>query len=103
MSKMALGILLGLAAGTVDVMLMIPMAFPDKLAAMLGAFCSRFALGFFAGTTNLPLHPIFAGILIGVLTSLPDAIITKSYAPIMGTGIIFGALVGWALKTWART
>src|SRR5688572_4362560 len=60
---------------------------PNKRAALLGAFCSRFAPGFFAATVRLPWSPVVTGIVVGVLTSLPDAIITKEYAPIMVTGV----------------
>ena len=47
MSRVPLGVLLGLIIGAVDVALMLPLSFPDKRAALLGAFCARFALGFF--------------------------------------------------------
>ena len=94
MPRVPLGIGLGIALGVVDVLLMLPLSFPDKRAALLGAFCARFALGFFAAVTQLPLSPVLSGIVVGILTSLPDAIITKAYAPIMITGIIFGAIAG---------
>src|SRR4030095_12363474 len=100
MSRVPLGVLLVLIIGAVDVAIMLPLAFPDKRAALLGAFCARFALGFFAAVTSLPLSPVLTGILVGILTSLPDAIITKAYAPIMITGIIFGALAGWIVGRW---
>ena len=101
MDRMRLGLLLGLVFGVVDVLLMLPMSFPDKRAALLGAFCSRFALGFFAATVRLPMPPVAAGIVVGMLTSLPDAIITKAYVPILATGLVFGALAGWAVGRWA--
>ena len=101
MSRTSLGITLGLGLGVVDVLLMMPLAFADKRAALMGAFCARFALGFFAATVRLPWSPIAAGILVGVLTSLPDAIITKAYAPIMITGVVFGAIAGWIVGRWA--
>ena len=63
MSSVTLGVLLGVAIGVVDVLLMLPLSFPDKPAALLGAFCARFALGFFAATARLPLPPIVAGIV----------------------------------------
>lgn len=47
------------------------------------------------------MPPILSGILVGILTSLPDAIITKAYAPIMLTGILFGAIAGWIVGRWA--
>jgi hypothetical protein len=95
MSRVPLGIGLGIACGIIDVLLMLPLSFPDKRAALLGAFCARFALGFFASVVTLPLNHALTGILVGILTSLPDAIITKAYAPIMITGVLFGAIAGW--------
>jgi hypothetical protein len=100
MSRATLGIALGVAFGVIDVLLMLPLDFPDKRAALLGAFCARFALGFFAAVTQLPVAPVLAGIIVGILTSLPDAIITKAYAPIMLTGVIFGAVAGWIVGRW---
>ena len=102
MPRVPLGIALGIGFGVLDVLLMMPLTFPDKRAALLGAFCARFALGFFAAVTALPLPPVVSGILVGVLTSLPDAIITKAYAPIMISGVVFGALAGWIVGHWAR-
>ena len=101
MTRPLMGIVLGLVIGTVDVLLMLPLQFPDKRAALLGAFTSRFALGFFAATVRLPMPPILAGVLVGVLTSLPDALITKAYAPILITGVVFGAIAGWIVGRWA--
>jgi len=103
MSRVTIGVALGLVLGAVDAILMLPLTFPDKRAALLGAFCSRFALGFFAATVRLPIHPVLAGVLVGVLTSLPDAVITKAYAPIMTGGVIFGAIAGWVAGRWGAS
>jgi hypothetical protein len=46
MNRMWLGAFLGVAVGGVDVLLMLPLKFEDRTSALLGAFCSRFALGF---------------------------------------------------------
>ena len=100
MTRVTLGLLLGTVIGIVDVLLMLPLAFPDKRAALLGAFCSRFALGFFAAVVSLPVPPMLTGVVVGVLTSLPDAIITKAYAPIMVTGVIFGLVAGFVVGRW---
>ncbi len=102
MRPVTLGVTLGLAFGLADVLLMLPLTFPDKRAALLGAFFSRFALGFFAATVRLPMPPVVSGIVVGLLTSLPDAIITKSYAPILITGMIFGAVGGWVVSRWGK-
>lgn len=80
---------------------MLPMKFPDRKTALMGAFASRFALGFLAVNVTLPMPPALAGAVVGLLVSIPDAIITKTYVPIIVTGLIFGALVGWAGHAWA--
>ena len=49
-----------------------------------------------AGTCNDPQSPRPRALL-----GLPDAFALKSYAGIIGTGLIFGALAGWATKAWA--
>lgn len=101
MPRATLGVILGLSIGIADVLVMLPLSFPDKRTALLAAFCSRFSLGFFAATINLRLPPIAAGILVGLPTSIPDAIVTKAYAPILVTGVIFGAVAGWIVGRWA--
>jgi hypothetical protein len=70
---------------------------PSRTNELLSSqpFTSRFSLGFFAAVINLRMSPIAAGLLVGLLTSVPDAIITKAYAPILATGLIFGAIAGW--------
>jgi len=94
MSKILLGIVCGIVFGAVSVAMMIPLKFEDKKAAMAGAFTSRFGVGFVIGATNLPLPTWMSGLLFGFLLSLPDAIITKSWIPIMGLGIIGGIICG---------
>ena len=102
MGRCTFGVILGLAIGVLDALLMLPLAFPDKRAALLGAVSSRFALGFFASVVKLPMAPVASGVLVGVLTSIPDAIVTKAYAPILITGVVFGAIAGWVVGRWAR-
>lgn len=80
---------------------MLPMAFPDKKTALLGAFLSRFAIGFLIPLVKMPLPPVIIGGLIGVLISLPDAVITKAYVPILATGLIGGLVIGWAAGRFA--
>jgi hypothetical protein len=75
------GIVLGIVAGAISVALMLRTNFPDKRVALTGAFASRFLIDFFTATSELPLHPVLAGGLIGLLVSIPDAIITKAYVP----------------------
>ena len=101
MNPIALGLLGGLAFGVVDVLLMLPLQFPDKRSALVAAFLSRFAIGFLIPLCKLPLPPALAGALIGLLISLPDAVITKAYAPIIATGMAGGAILGWVAGRFA--
>jgi hypothetical protein len=67
---------------------------------MTGAFISRFAVGFVIGASNLPLPGWASGLIFGLLISLPDAIITKAYAPILISGIIGGTIIGFVVGRW---
>ena len=98
MQKVYSGIIAGLIFGLISVLLMISIKFDDKKSAMIGSFINRFAIGFFIATTNLPVSSWGKGLLIGLLLSLPDAIITKSYVPIIGVGAVGGTLIGLIIR-----
>jgi hypothetical protein len=101
MSKIVLGLIAGVLFGALDVALMLPMSFPDKTKALLGAFTSRFAIGFVIGCVQLPGWPGWLiGLLFGVLISLPDAIITQKYIPIVILGGIGGLIIGGLIHGW---
>jgi hypothetical protein len=98
MSRLPLGVLLGLGCATLACLVMIPLKFPtpnEKKRAILGAFLNRFVLGFVVGNVVLPLPGAAAGAILGLAVSAPDAVITKAYAPILGMGTAMGALCGW--------
>lgn len=94
MNPILFGLVAGLLFGAIDVALMIPMTFPDKKTAMLAAFASRFAIGFLIGVSRMPIPDWARGALVGLLISIPDAVVTKAYAPILASGIIGGAIIG---------
>jgi len=94
MSRIALGAICGLVFGAIDVAIMLPMTFPDKRAAITAAFIARFGIGFAIGAARLPWPGWCVGLLFGLLLSIPDAIITKSYGPIVGMGAIGGTVIG---------
>ncbi|MGH9837651.1 MAG: hypothetical protein ACREEM_02580 [Blastocatellia bacterium] len=100
MSKLVLGAICGVVFGLISVATMIPLEFSDKRAAMLGAFINRFSIGFVIGVATLSLPGWAQGLLIGLLLSLPDAIITKAYAPILGLGAIGGLIIGMIVQKW---
>ena len=102
MSRLLLGATCGLVFGAVDSVIMLPMSFPNKRAAILGAFINRFAIGFVIGAVRLPWPGWGVGLLIGVLLSLPDAIITKAAVPILSLGAVGGFIIGFVVEKFGR-
>ena len=102
MPRIWLGIVCGLVFGSLAVAVMVPMTFPDRTAAMLGAFVNRFAIGLVIGTVRLPWPGWLVGLLFGLLLSLPDAIITYAYVPILGMGTVGGLLIGLVVQKWGK-
>jgi hypothetical protein len=94
------GVLAGLAFGAVSVGMMLPMEFPDKPAALLGAFLNRFGVGLVIGCVRLAWPGWAVGLLFGLLLSLPDAIITRAYAPILLLGGAGGLVIGGLIHGW---
>ena len=109
MSRLSLGLLAGLLYGALSAASMLPLEFPDKRAALLGAFLNRLAIGIVIGAVvgapqvdALRLPPWVIGLAIGVLLSAADAVITKSYVPILVLGAIGGAVIGWVIGRFGR-
>jgi hypothetical protein len=100
MNAVVFGLIAGLVFGLLDVLVMIPLKMEDKPVAMAGAFAGRFAIGFLIPLIALPIPGWALGALVGLLISLPDAIITKAYAPVLGIGVVGGAAIGMAANAW---
>ena len=101
MSNLISGVISGLIFGAISVAMMVPMQFPDKTAALLAAFIDRFTIGLVIGCVVLPGWPGWAiGLLFGGLLSLPSAIITKTFVPILIIGAIGGAIIGGVIHGW---
>lgn len=97
MKNVKTGIFFGSVFALIDALLMIPIPIPDKTIAILSASINRFAIGYFIATTSFPKRSWLRGTLIGVLLSTPDAIITKTYLPIVGIGAMGGLGIGLIL------
>ena len=95
MNPIVLALICGVAFGVVAVALMLPMSFPNKRTALIAAFASRFAIGFLIPLVALPVAGFVKGALIGFLISLPDAVVTKAYVPILAVGVVGGAIIGY--------
>jgi hypothetical protein len=108
-TRLWLGLLAGLVFGALSAASMLPLAFPDKRAALLGAFLNRLAIGVVIGAAlgspqlvalGMPWWVI--GLAAGLLLSAADAVITKAYVPILVIGALGGAVVGWLVGRFGR-
>ena len=102
MPRLALGLVAGALYGALSAASMLPLRFPDKRAALLGAFLNRLAIGVVVGAVvgapqvdALGFPPWVIGLAAGVLLSAADAVITKAYVPIFVLGALGGAVIGW--------
>jgi len=94
MTNITKGLIAGTIFGIVSIIPMFFMDFEDKTRAITASFISRFAIGFIIFNVNLPVPGWIKGGLVGLVLSLPDAIVTKQYAPILGFGLIGGVICG---------
>jgi hypothetical protein len=102
MPRITLGIVCGLVFGVIDIAIMLPMSFPDKKTAITAAFIARFGIGFVIGASRLPWPGWSVGLFLGLLLSIPDALITKAYAPIIGMGALGGTIIGVIIGRFGR-
>lgn len=101
MNKIILGIIYGLGFGIIDVLVMIPLKFENsrtRMEAMSAAFVERFMIGFLIPLVDLGMPQFATGLILGLSLSLPSAIITRAYAPIIGIGAIGGLIIGFLVK-----
>ena len=109
MTRLWLGLLAGIVYGALSAASMLPLEFPDKRAALLGAFLNRLAIGVVIGATvGAPqvvatrLEPWVIGVVAGLLLSAADAVITKAYVPILVLGALGGGVIGWLVGRFGR-
>src|SRR5436305_13821669 len=86
MSRLALGVLCGLIYGALSAASMIPLQFPDKHAALLGAFINRFSIGFVIGAVAMPSPRSASGSVMSILMTRSAATMTMAYARISTLG-----------------
>jgi hypothetical protein len=97
MTRGGFGLLAGVVFGTVAVLGMLRFSFPDKRAALAAAFIDRFAIGLVIGLAETGWPGWTTGLFFGLLLSLPSAIITKAWAPILILGGVGGLIIGVVL------
>ncbi len=101
MNKIVLGTICGFSFGIIDVLIMIPLKYDNnrkRTEAMVSAFIERFMIGFLIPNVDIELHSAIVGFIVGLGLSIPSAIITRVYAPIVGTGIVGGVIIGFIVQ-----
>jgi hypothetical protein len=94
MKKIIYGLIAGLIFAILDVIPMFFIDIPDRYTAILAAFINRFIVGLLIFTTDWLIPKWLMGLILGFILSLPDALITKTYGPILGSGIAGGLIIG---------
>lgn len=91
-------ILKGVIAGTIfGIVSLIPMFFlniDNKGKAMTASFFNRFAIGFVIFNMEIGIAEWLKGGLTGLVLSLPPAIISGKYPPIIVLGVVGGIICG---------
>lgn len=102
MDAITLGLVCGLVFGLFSSLIMIPMKFDskrEKWEALSSAFVDRFMIGLIVPNVTFGLDPIISGLFLGIGLSLPSAIITRAYTPIMVIGAAGGLIIGFVTKS----
>jgi hypothetical protein len=101
MNAITIGLICGLAFGLFSSLIMIPMKYDSrrlKREAISSAFVNRFMIGLIVPNATFGLDPMISGLIIGMGLSIPSAIITRAYAPIMVIGAVGGLIIGYVTK-----
>lgn len=97
MDQLIKAIISGVIFGLVASVTMLPLDFGSKTKkrdAIIAAFIERFSIGFVIPFIVLPVPHYITGLAVGLLLSLPSAIITKTYIPILVMGALGGLIIG---------
>jgi hypothetical protein len=105
MSKLLITLVIGVAAGLVDIA---PMLWRRADPYLLGSvFMHWFVTTIFISYAVMPMHPTVKGALIGVLSTLPILITyTQSHperlVPVFAIALALGAAVGFVTNQFAQ-
>ena len=103
MARLWLALICAVVYGTIAVLVMIPLHAEEASRAMAAAFANRFGIGLVVALAPLrgTVPWWLEGLGFGLLLSLPDAIITRAWAPILGMGAVGGLIVAFVAMKWA--
>ena len=101
MNGITLGLISGIGFGIFSALIMVPMHFEsdrEKWEAVTSAFADRFMIGLLIPNVIFGLDPVLTGLFLGVGLSIPSAIISRAYAPIILIGALGGLIIGYISK-----
>ncbi|MDB6147614.1 MAG: hypothetical protein JWO45_1278, partial [Spartobacteria bacterium] len=68
---------------------------------LMAAFFNRFSIGLVIGCVSFPAWPGWLiGLVFALLLSLPAALISKAYVPILAIGSLGGKVIGGVIHGW---
>lgn len=99
----AFALIAGLVLASVLSATMVPLSFPtprEKRTAIIAAFLDRFFLRFVVGpaAAGLDTNGVLIGAILGLGSSIPTALITRGYVPVIVLGLAGGTVVGLAYE-----
>jgi hypothetical protein len=102
MTPLTQGLLSGAVFGAITMtgMHFSGMKFENKTIALSSAFINRFGIGLLIPLLNVSQTGWLVGAGVGLLLSLPPAMITKAYAPVLGFGLVGGVVIGGLTLGW---
>lgn len=102
MSTIKLGIIAGLVYGAIEVLMLFVVNVPNIAVIAIAAFVTRFTIGLLIPNTNLRVPYWLQGLIIGILVSIPGALLSRNYVPTMSTGIIGGLIIGAVTQKFVK-
>jgi hypothetical protein len=92
-----LGIIFGIVLVAFDLTMLARLHWATRdqeIEALAAAAIERFMLGLLIPTADLGTPRWLAGVILGLTLSLPTAILTRAYQPIIGVGLVAGLVLG---------
>lgn len=101
MHPLLLGIVFGVGFAAFDALSMARLHWyspRQRLEAIGAAVLGRFMIGLLIPTADLDTPRWLTGVIVGLGLSLPSAILTRAYQPIIGIGLVGGLALGIAAQ-----
>lgn len=102
MDPVPLGIAFGIVLVAIDLTMLARLHWHSReqeVEALAAAAIERFMLGLLIPTADFGTPRWLTGVILGIALSLPSAILTRAYQPIIGFGLVAGLVLGILAQT----